>query len=91
MTAFQGVITLVGEERGDGSVYIHSPDVPLFHVVAPQSDDWLDWVEPILKDHLELNTGGSVKLKRVPSWAETFGTEPPIHLPAHILAEMAHT
>ncbi len=92
MSTIQGMITLLGEERNDGSVYVHSPDVPLFHVVAPHAGDWVDWVEPILKEHLERNLGGAVGLTRAPSWEETLERELPVHIPAaHMIAERAHT
>lgn len=82
-------ITLEGDPRPDGSVYVHSPNVPLFHVVAPSISGWVEWALPILKDHVERNLGVVVQMRHVPAM-EGFGggqKEYPA-LPAHVIAEM---
>ena len=49
------LIILVGEIRNDGSVIIHSPNVPLFNVVAPNKKTWKNVAIPIMEGTLSLN------------------------------------
>ena len=91
MSIFRAVITLNADERSDGSVYVHSPDVPLFHAVAPNIDGWIESVQPALKRHLEANLDCQVQLERAPSWAESLGSNVPSNLPAYMIAETANS
>ena len=78
-------ITLIGVVRDDGSVYVSSSDAPLFHVVAPSEDKWVEWAIPILTEYLDLNLGGTWKLRQVSS-PELVVSPMPVP-PAHIIAE----
>lgn len=82
--ADERIITLFGRERGEGSVYVRSPDVPFFHVVAPRYEDWVEWTLPILEDHLKRNLKQSVRLRPVKNLSENAR----VPLPAHVIAEM---
>ena len=83
------VIELVGEEREDGSVLVHSPNLPLFVAVAPDTDSVLRIVLPILKEHLEQNLGGSVELVRVHEESQQkLGPPASRAVPAHVIAEL---
>ena len=84
------VIELLGEERQDGTVCIHSPNVPLFHVVAPNLAEALPTALPILKEHLERNLGKEVTLTVVDAEIqEAVGAPQPNVIPPHVIAEVA--
>jgi hypothetical protein len=55
-------LILIGEVREDDSVYITSPQVPLFHIVAPDKEDWNFWCMPILEEMLKRNLNKEYEL-----------------------------
>jgi hypothetical protein len=84
-------IELVGEVREDGSVYISSPDVQLFHAIAPSHSEFLTTALPILKEHLERNLGVSVTLypSDKESQSKLVAPDASSMLPPHVIAELA--
>ena len=51
------VVTLVGEEREDGTVYVHSPDIPAFHIIAPNRHDAPKYACEVMAEYLARNSG----------------------------------
>lgn len=49
------IVTMIGELRKDGSVQVHSPTIPFFHLIAPRLENWAEWCLPLLKETLERN------------------------------------
>jgi len=89
------IITLEGQEQEDGSYYIRSPDVPLFHIVGKNEAEALAIAVPILKETLEQRAKRAVELT-IPEDSKTilgggaFVKPPavPASLPAHIIASV---
>ncbi len=58
-------ITLEGRERPDGSVFISSPDLPIFAAVGSCEEEALNNAFELLAPYLEANYPEYVDLKRV--------------------------
>lgn len=65
------IITIKAETREySGKKYngvlIYSPNIPFFHLVAPNFDGWVEFQEGILREMLERNLGKPIKLRKIP-------------------------
>ncbi|MCB2060060.1 MAG: hypothetical protein R3E09_02500 [Novosphingobium sp.] len=78
-------ITLQGEKRSDGSVFISSPELPMFSAVGCDEKDALDNAVNLLVPYLEANVPDYVDLKRLRGAADT-QSHADFCLPAHIIA-----
>jgi hypothetical protein len=76
-------ITLLGEERSDGSVFVKSPDLPVFSAVGGDERVAFDNAMALLGPYLQANVPDYVDLRRL-SGSLHEGDEP--LLPAHIIA-----
>jgi hypothetical protein len=80
-------ITLHGEERPDGSVFIKSPDLTLFSAVGRNEADALDNAMSLLVPYLEANIPDYVDLRRLRSPAQASNEAQEHLLPAKFLAK----
>lgn len=80
-------ITLQGERRADGSVFIKSPELPLFSVVGDNEQDALSNALRILPEYLRANVPDYVDLREIQSASEMFSAAVPSDaLAAHVIA-----
>ena len=79
-------ITLLGEERSDGSVFIHSPELPIFSAVGASEQQALDAAMALLGPYLEANVPDYVDLRKLRGVPEALGVAPESILPAHVIA-----
>lgn len=80
-------ITLIGRERADGSVFIESPDLPMFTAVGKDEESALNVAMSILPEYLRRNVPDYVELELTSArsaYQALAGTER--CLPAHIIA-----
>lgn len=75
-------ITLVGYTRPDGSIFVSSPDLPIFAAVGQGEEEALNNALDLLHPYLEANFPEYVDLKRV----RRAGPEDESFLPAHVIA-----
>ena len=75
-------ITLVGYTRPDGSIFVSSPDLPIFAAVGDGEEEALNNALDLLHPYLEANFPKYVDLKRV----RRAGPEDETFFPAHVIA-----
>jgi predicted RNase H-like HicB family nuclease len=75
-------ITLEGTQRADGSIFVCSPDLPIFAAVGESEQAALNNALDLLIPYLEANYPDYVDLKRV----RRAGPEEESYLPAHVIA-----
>jgi len=87
------IIEMKGEKRADGSVFISSPDLPMFSAIGHDEKDALDTALRILKDYLKANVPEFVQLRvvrpgnEIISWSAASDSSSSV-LPAHVIATM---
>ena len=79
-------ITLIGENRRDGSVFIHSPELPIFSAVGANEEAALESAMALLGPYLEANVPDYVDLRKLRGIPQAWGEVPESILPAHVIA-----
>lgn len=89
MDVQERLIHLIGEERRDGSLLVHSPEVSLLHLAIASIEKIDTVVLPILKTMMEHNLGKTVKLRRVETLEFDVPDEMrPSSITSHVIARM---
>jgi len=85
----QYLIELNGERRDDGTVFIVSPDLPLFSVIGHNEQAAIDHAMKVLPEYLKANVPDFVELRELHHAQRALGilTEKAASpLPAHVIA-----
>lgn len=84
----QYFIELKGEIREDGSVFVCSPDLPLFSVIGASEQDAFNNAMKILPEYLRANVPDFVELRAVSRAGQLFSPKHASALPAHVIATL---